>query len=339
MTIGTALLLTALCAGADQGLQQASSERPAEAGRQESQTPSEAPPGRPQATSGITIAADIEGRVAIYDGERRLVVELDKPAGRQLQVALEPGAYEARLGGHGRKRMRFQIGDGQQLLVALANFRDPDAEAPPPGFAHADPAPHHHRSPDGRHRIEVRFGGWGDGWYHEYGDQHWSYSGSAQAAFGLEYLNFIRNDIGIGLAITTLASANGGWDDEGAGRALCSIPIVARWYPIRRLTRFRSVEPYATVGIGPVFAVDAVYSSDYDGDPYDWDHDHVSSGRVGTAFGGRIGGGVDFRLGSVFTLGLGGAWNWDTGFSDGMWRGARPSGGEFTVALGWNFGR
>jgi len=331
--IGTALLLTVLCAGADQGVQQASNpltpttERPAAAGGLDSQ----------QTTSGIIIAADIEGRVAIYDGERRLVVELEKPAGRQLQVALGPGAYEARLGGPGRKRMRFQLGDGQQLLVALANFRDPDAETPPPGPGH--PAPHPPRSPDGRHRIEVRFGGWGDGWYHEHGD-YWGYSGSAQAAFGLEYLNFIRNDIGIGLAITTLASTHGdwhGWEDQGAGRAWCSIPVVARWYPMRRLTRVRSVEPYLTGGIGPVFAVDAVDTSD--GDWHDWDHDYASSGRVGTAFGGRIGGGVDFRLGHVFTIGVGGAWNWDTGFSDEMWRGTRPSGGEFTLALGWNFGR
>jgi hypothetical protein len=103
------------------------------------------------------------------------------------------------------------------------------------------------------------------------------------------------------------------------------------------MTRLRSVEPYVTGGIGPVFGVDAI--STQDRGPHGWDHDHVSSARVGTTLGGRVGGGIDFRLGSVFTMGVGGAWNWDTGFSDAMWRGARPGGGEFTVVLGWNFGR
>jgi hypothetical protein len=333
MSFATALLLTVLCVGTDQGLQPGAAPPPAparaaEAGRREDR----------QAASGIIIAADIDGRVAIYDAERRLVVELDKPAGRQLQVALEPGAYEARLGGHASRRARFQIGDGQQLLLALPHFEAPGAGAPPAGHASGSHVEHPHEV-DARHRIEVRFGGWGDGWYNEHGDS-WQYSGSAQGAFGLEYLNFIRNDLGVGLAVTSLARAHGGghgWDEGGAGEATCSIPVVVRWYPIRRLTRMRSVEPYVTGGIGPVFGVDTVYATD--DDPRHREHDYVSSGRVGTAFGGRIGGGVDFRLGSTFTVGVGGAWNWDTGFHDDLWTGARPGGGEFTVSLGWNFGR
>ena len=103
------------------------------------------------------------------------------------------------------------------------------------------------------------------------------------------------------------------------------------------MTRTRSVEPYVTAGIGPVFGVDSVYTDDHDA--HDWDHDEFGSARVGTTIGGRLGGGVDFRLGLVFTLGVAGAWNWDAGFSDDVWRGPRPGGGEFTVVLGWNFGR
>lgn len=331
MTTATALLLTVLCTGAGQAQLQA-------------QDPASKPaPEQRQAASGLIVGADIDGRLAIYDGNHRLVVQLDKPAGRQVQIALDPGEYEAQLSARGSGRTGFQIGEGQQLLLDLANFKEHDAGARPATLetaAHAAP-PHHSRPLDGRHRVEVRFGGWGDGWYDEHGNT-WSYSGSAQAAFGLEYLNFVRNDLGIGIAMTSLARADGdwrGWEDGGAGQATFSVPLVVRWYPLRRLTRTRSVEPYVTGGIGPVFGVDAIYTDGYD--PRGWDHGHVyvSSTRVGTTFGGRVGGGADFRLGSVFTLGVGGAWNWDTGFSDSMWRGARPGGGEFTVALGWNFGR
>ena len=117
---------------------------------------------------------------------------------------------------------------------------------------------------------------------------------------------------------------------------LTSIPVTARWYPARRLTPFRSVEPYVTVGVGPVFATDSTYAFDHDGE---CQHDEYTSTRIGTRFGGRVGGGVDFRLGHTFTLGVAGAWNWNTGVSNELWNGSRPNRGEFTVSLGWNFGR
>lgn len=222
----------------------------------------------------------------------------------------------------------------------------PAADTAPPQPAAPAPAP----ALDARHRIEVRFGGWANGW-DSYPDD-WHTSGSAQGAFGLEYLSFVRHDLGIGIAVTGLGRAQGDWGgghDTGSAQMLSGIPVVVRWYPIRRLTRTRAVEPYVTAGIGPVFGVDSAYvdgHGTHDGHwtnewPFtnDWHNGDLTSTRVATTVGGRVGGGVDFRLGSTFTLGVSGAWNWDAGFPDGLWRGARPNGGEFTVVLGWNFGR
>jgi len=231
--------------------------------------------------------------------------------------------------------------------VPTPKAESPQATAPPPvaGDALAQPvAPPPAPALDARHRIELRFGGWANGWY-DYSDD-WHTSGSAQGAFGLEYLSFVRHDLGIGIAVTSLGRAQGDWDgghDTGSAQIVSSIPVVVRWYPIRRLTRTRSVEPYVTAGIGPVFGVDTAYVDGHgmhDGHwTNDWHNDDLASTRVATTVGGRVGGGVDFRLGSVFTLGVSGAWNWDAGFPDDLWRGARPNGGEFTVVLGWNFGR
>jgi hypothetical protein len=295
---------------------------------------------RQQSGTGVIVAARVAGRLAIYTSDRELVVELDKPAGRELRLALEPGGYEARLGAEGTRRARFQLQEGQQLLLDLPVFDEP-RPGPPPMTAPAPvPAPHRHRERalDPRHRIEMRIGGWGDGLFADNG--HPYYGASAQAAFGLEYLNFVRNDIGVGIGFTSLAAANGDWDvwdDSGTARVTTSIPIVVRWYPIRRLTRSRSVEPYVTAGVGPVFGIDAIYSGDYD--PYHWSHDEWGSTHIGTTIGGRAGGGVDFRLGHVFTLGLAGAWNWDAGFPNDLGHGGRPGGGEFSVVFGWQFGR
>jgi hypothetical protein len=237
--------------------------------------------------------------------------------------------------------------------VPTPKAESPQATAPPPVAGDALPqpvAPSPSPALDARHRIEVRFGGWANGWS-GYPDD-WHSSGSAQGAFGLEYLSFVRNDLGIGIAVTGLGRAQGDWDgghDTGSAQMVSGIPVVVRWYPIRRLTRTRSVEPYVTAGIGPVFGVDTAYVDGHgtpDGHwtndwPWtnDWHNDDLTSTRVATTVGGRVGGGVDFRLGSVFTLGVSGAWNWDAGFPEDLWRGARPNGGEFTVVLGWNFGR
>lgn len=196
------------------------------------------------------------------------------------------------------------------------------------------------RPVDRRHRIEVRFGGWTDGWYgYETGwdGRDWGTTGDAQGAFGLEYLSFLRNDFAVGLGISGLANANerwGVWNRTEQAQATIAIPIVARWYPARRLTQVRTLEPYVTAGIGPVFGVDSRVGG-IDVDDRDWRRHGVTSTRVATGAGGRVGGGVDLRLGSKFTMGLAGAWNWDTGLPDDLWRGARPNGGEFTAVLGW----
>jgi|WetSurMetagenome_2_1015567.scaffolds.fasta_scaffold382911_1 hypothetical protein len=191
-------------------------------------------------------------------------------------------------------------------------------------------------SVDGRRRIEVRFGGWPDGTYSGHGGG--TFSGAANGAFGFEYLSFLRNDLAIGVGFTSLvrADACGACADIDSARAVTSIPFLVRWYPARRLTRARTVEPYATAGIGPVFGVDTTSSRLASGA---WSDGLHESTNVGTTLGGRVGGGFDFRLGRTFTLGVGGAWNWDSGFSDDLWRAPRPSGGEFTMSFGWNFGR
>jgi hypothetical protein len=193
---------------------------------------------------------------------------------------------------------------------------------------------------DPHHRIEVRFGGWTDGWY-GYDDRwdddlgDWRSSGTAQGTFGLEYLSFIRQDFGIGLGLSGLGNATGdwaGWHRSGEVRATVSVPVVARWYPVRRLTPVRALEPYVTAGIGPVFGVDTRGISEID--TRRWRTRDTASTRVATGVGGRVGGGVDLRIGSVFTLGVAGAWNWDAGLPGDHWRGSRPNGGEFAVTMG-----
>jgi opacity protein-like surface antigen len=210
-----------------------------------------------------------------------------------------------------------------------------------PARQDAQPRADRHREEpiDARHRLEVRVGGWGDGWYERHGDSWEDHSGSGRGAFGVEYLSFLSRDFAIGVGFSSLVRA----DDCGeclatdTARVVTIVPVTARWYPARRLTRSRAVEPFITGGIGPVFGVDTIHT--HDQDSTDGCGDDVESTKVGTAFGTRVGAGVDFRITTRFTLGVAGAWSWDSGFSSDLWRAPRPKGGEFTVTFGWNFGR
>ena len=47
-----------------------------------------------QATAGLVLGPDFDGRFFVRDGKRRLVAELYKPAGRRAEIAVEPGTYE-----------------------------------------------------------------------------------------------------------------------------------------------------------------------------------------------------------------------------------------------------
>lgn len=236
--------------------------------------------------------------------------------------------------------VRTAIADSQQARQPRYDAPVEGARQPAGGGDDETLAPDRGRSLDARHRVEVRLGGWGDGWYEGHG-RRWDYEGTGRGAFGLEYLRFIRNDLGIGVGMSGLVRAEDCHNcfDRDAAQVVTSIPVVVRWYPARRLTRSRAVEPYVTGGVGPVFGVDTIYTRDDEDDDRHWHHDGYHSTHVGTAFGGRVGGGVDFRLGRLFSLGVGGAYNWDSGFSEDLWRAPRPTGGEFTVSFGFNFGR
>jgi hypothetical protein len=191
-------------------------------------------------------------------------------------------------------------------------------------------------SPDGRRRIEFRFGGWDDG--QDAGPRYWHHrQWTGYGAIGFEYLSFVRNDLGVGVGLTSLVRPDEcrGCSGSDAAQSVTSIPLIVRWYPARRLVRARTVEPYVAAGIGPVFGVDIVRSVGGDGARVQ----DVEHPRTEARFGGRVGGGMDVRLGRAFTIGVGGAWNWDTGFSHDFWLGPRPKHGEFTMSFGWNFGK
>lgn len=160
---------------------------------------------------------------------------------------------------------------------------------------------------------------------------------SADFGLGAEYLRAFGPDVAIGFAVSTLVLTRHDWIEDHAedgtrtSGASTFIPAVVRWNFCRRLTAWRLVEPYLTGGVGPLVRTTSVTIGDR--------HDRDRTSESTTSIGGRLGAGVDVRLGTVFTLGVVGAWNWSDRPDPSIGYGSRDRGAEASVTMGWSWGR
>ena len=306
-------------------------------------TPSE--PGQaPRASSGLLFGEDLEGHLAVFDERHRLVIELDKTAGQPVRVGIEPGVYEVRLQTSGEPVWAdVQVERSSFTAVNRARFAAPSPAArPSPSERPAsrtdgDRGPlsiERHRPVDRSHRIELRFAMYRNPSATFVEDGHHVSWGSGDVGGGFEYLHYVSPDLAVGFAIDgqTRGEGSGDWwdDDWDNGASTVAMPIVVRWNFLRRTTEWRGIDPYVTGGVGPVFRAD--WSST-------GTRHHSTSASVSTTIGARVGAGFDVRLGSVWTLGLMGAWRWSDRPSGVTGYGKHDQGGEVAFTMGWMFGR
>jgi hypothetical protein len=316
--------------------------------------PTTAPPAiqAQQSASGLIIAEDVAGRVTVYDTSQRIVFEMDKDSGRPVRIGVAPGTYEVRLDARrAAVRITTQVRDGEYTVVDSARFAQPSTgraqpagSTPPSGAAAADAA-----SPKGPlgaavNRIEVRFGAYPTPSFSHEEAANDVHGRQADLGIGFDYLRFIRRDIAIGVSASSLVRSETVWmdrdhdgtadDDRDRTRASNSTTFVygvVRWNFARRLTTWRTLEPYVTGSLGPVFRWNQKKVEIYDDDV-------DQSTEVITGFGGRVGAGIDVHLGRVFTLGVAGAWNWSTCQDETIGYGTEDRGGEVAVTMGFEWG-
>ncbi|NKB65965.1 MAG: caspase family protein [Candidatus Latescibacteria bacterium] len=85
-----------------------------------------------QVSAGLVLAEDLDGRFFVRNADQQLVAELYKPAGRPIELGLEPGLYHIQL----EQQPRFltadlHLGQDQRATVDLSHFelhsREPTA--------------------------------------------------------------------------------------------------------------------------------------------------------------------------------------------------------------------
>lgn len=286
-----------------------------------------------ETTASIVLGELLEGRVFIRDAKQQLVVELQKPPGRRVEIGLEAGEYQVRIQRPASAMLsRATVRDGQRLELSLAQFSPTTPEPTrrrggPPSFAVA-----------GRHRVELRLGVWRDSGGPEappkiaVGAQLLDFRG------GLQYTRFLREDLAATLSLDVLAAEAdlvtfGGASSSGTSQQRSQIiflPVGLRWDPQPGDLRTRPVKLHIGAGLGPVIGLHAGGSVD---------HATVFAGtRAAMTLGGFVGGGVDVLLGRRWSLGVNGGYRWTADFSETIGTRKNYTGVDAGIGIGWMWG-
>jgi len=74
-------------------------------------------------SAGLVLSPELAGRLYLRDAAGRLVVELHHPAGKALELGLEPGDYTVRLDtGTGQLEARAALAEGKRVTLARGDF-------------------------------------------------------------------------------------------------------------------------------------------------------------------------------------------------------------------------
>jgi hypothetical protein len=248
-----------------------------------------------QTSCTIVLGAELDGRFFVRNARRQLVAELYKPAGRTVELGLEPGSYDI----HYEQEPQLldttvSLAEGERRTVERAAFHpvkrsatqvrgagEPLEEAMGPRLA-------------GRTRVEL-FGGFTDGFVAvEAGHDVTTEVGGGQG--GIAFVHWLREDFALDFQILgtdfyTATYATGGYGSTET-RGSLGLLFGARYY-FPKATFGGTFRPYVAGALGP-FSDYSVYA----GQAYD----EVRNGR--TRFGGQLGGGVDFQVSRLFSLGV-----------------------------------
>ena len=257
-------------------------------------------------SASLILGPEYDGRFIVMDAHRWLIAELVKPAGRRVELGLEPGAYQVYY--EQEKALltaTLRLGDGQRQELVRGGLM-PAERLPTTRRGGEEPAKQPTDNLDGRWRIllqggvtntsvtttptQTRVGG---------------------ASGGMQFSTWVRPDLALDLRIHAIDAGVVTSSHSTTTGTDVGYLIGARYHPPLR----GALRPHVGGSIG-AFNQTGTTSS----------YTTTVTGLGGTRLGGTIEGGADFRLGGHFLFNL-----------DGIltMRGERSS--RFDVAFGFGF--
>ena len=286
-----------------------------------------------QTSAGLVLSEDLRGRCFVRNAEDQLLVELQKPQGRRVQLGLEPGAYRIHCDlESGGMVTTAEVAEGAQVVVGPDRMAATEwKETVSRGTSDTPPGP---RPLDGRNRIDLR-------WTISTGEETSSVSTpgarveTSVAGFGggLDYYRWFREDLALAISAAGRAvdaTTYAGFPETGTdATTISSLLVGVRWTPTRNPRA--SVRPYLTGLVGPYIGTGS----------------STSVGLPGTrgqtkglaAPRGYLGGGVDFRIGGHFMLGVGAGADLPANFSKELGGKKNYRAFQMNVSFGWAWGK
>ncbi|HEV8346229.1 MAG TPA: caspase family protein [Vicinamibacterales bacterium] len=290
-----------------------------------------------QTTATLVLGEDLEGRFFVRTAAHELVVELYKPRGRRVELAVEPGAYEIRVEKEKSSlSAKADVADGARVMLEPRQFGPAAvAEATRPRGDERDAAAVRRFAVAGRNRLEVRLGMGriGDG----LGTRSTTQSSLIDDSFvGVQYTHYIREDLAATFNIDVMDVESGttvGPNGFNSGIVdAIALPVGLRWNPLKGDHRRDAIKPFLAVGLGPVIgsSLRTVVSGST----------VVASINVTHAtLGGLVGAGVDMHMARAFSVGVTVGYNWTLNFSEPLGFHRNFNGPQLSLGVGWLFGK
>ena len=284
-----------------------------------------------QTTATLVLGEELEGRFFVRTAAQELVVELYKPRGRKVELAIEPGTYEVRMEREkGALMARADVGrearvvlDPKQFGIAapaeLTRRRGPDGNDGP-RFAVA-----------GRHRVDISTGMWRKG---DNGTTTTTGVVGLDSFGGFGYTRFVREDLAFAVSVDSFGVDSGtSVGTNGAAAGLVgglSMNAGIHWNPFKGDHRTQAFKPFIAVGLGPVVGLS---SGEFVGRT-------VSSGKATRlALGAFVGGGFDVFVHHSVAVGVTAGYNVMPNFSEPVGLRDNFNGPQVSLSLGWLFGK
>jgi hypothetical protein len=258
-----------------------------------------------QTSATFVLGEEMAGRFFIRNAAQQLVVELYKPAGRKVELGLEPGTYEVRLErGTGSFVGKAQVGEGGRVVLDAALFHVTTPEATrrrgveAPSYAVA-----------GRNRIELAVLGRG---------------ASAAGFAGVQYTRYVRENLAVTVGFSGASTRTS---------SVFAFPVSLKWNPRTGEPWNRPLKPYLLAGFGPIFGTDlAMFAAGAAQPTWFLPGTH-------TTFEGHFGAGFDMHIARSWSIGLTGMYTSMRDFPHPFNQYYYQDGLQLGFTFGWLFGR
>jgi Caspase domain len=289
-----------------------------------------------QTSATLVLGEELDGRFFIRTASGELVVELYKPRGRKVELAIEPGTYDVRVERDKESlTTRADVPEGGRVALDARQLAPAAVEATQrrgqENVAPAGPPPPPY-SLAGRHRIETTTGTRRT----SHVDTPLTGGNQALDVFGgFAYGKYVREDLAVivgteGFGVESGARIAG--TNISAGRVTgLMFPIAIRWNPFTGNLGSQALKPFVTVGGGPVLGIS-------DGALVGGNTvtaNHTVSGTIA----GRIGGGVDVQVARSFSIGMNVVYNGMFDFKEPVGLHDNFNGLQVSIGFGWLFGK